>query len=494
MIRILAIAFSMLAVGMTAAEEPTKVQAEPVQTQHEIKLDGRTLKYTVTTGTIPINSTSREVEAHIFYMSYTLDGAASKSKRPLMYSFNGGPGSASVWLHLGALGPRRVQMPPTATIPVPPYQLVDNAATWLEFTDLVFIDPVGTGYSRAVKPELNKKFHSVKGDIDSVGEFIRMYQTRNERWSSPLFLVGESYGTTRAAGLAGSLIEKGIAFNGIVLVSSILNFQTTDFGKGNDLPYQLYLPGYAATAWYHKQLTPEHQADLRKTLDEVEGWANSEYMSILAKGDSLTDPERKAVANKLATYTGLDPQFLLNSRLRVGLSAFRKELLRNEDKTVGRLDSRYTGHDASAATDRPGFDPSMAAIRPIYTSMFNDYVRRELNYKTDMPYHILGEGVGAWDYGPSGTGYTDTSDSLRVAFEQNPGMKLFVASGYYDLATPYFATDYTLNHLGIDPALKKQIVVEKYESGHMMYVHEPSLMKLKSDVAKFVNDSAAINR
>lgn len=476
-----ALLFVLLAIG---ADEPKK--ADPIVTQHEIKLGDRVLKYSVTTGMMPIQSSTGEVEANIFYMAYVREGTTESSKRPLMFSFNGGPGSASVWLHLGALGPKRVEMPAGATIPVPPYRLVDNQETWLDSTDLVFIDPVGTGYSRAVKPELTKKFLGLRGDIDSVGEFIRMYLTRNDRWVSPLYMVGESYGTTRAAGLAGSLIEKGIAFNGVILVSSILNFQTTDSGKGNDLPYLLYLPTYTATAWYHKQLTPDHQADLLKTLNEVETWANKEYVSILARGDTLTEAEHKAAAAKLALYTGLDAQFISNSRLRVGPSAFRKELLRELDKTVGRLDSRFLGHDPSAATASPGFDPSMAAIRPAYTATFNDYVRRELGYKTDVPYYILGEGVGSWDYGPAGKGYADTSDSLRIAFDQNPAMRLFVASGYYDLATPYFATEYTLAHLGIDPSLSKQITIEEYQSGHMMYIHGPSLEKLKRDVAKFV--------
>ena len=473
-------------------QEKVPLPTEPVVTHHRIDLDGKPLAYTATAGLMPISNEQGETEAHIFFIAYTRDDAGPRDKRPLMFSFNGGPGSASVWLHLGAVGPKRVDTP-DVVIPAPPYKLVDNDQTWLDKTDLVFIDPVGTGYSRASKPELTKKFHGLQGDIQSVGEFIRMYLTRYERWGSPLFLVGESYGTTRAAGLAGRLVERnGIAFNGIVLVSTVLSFQTIQFDPGNDIPYALYLPTYTATAWYHKALAPDLQRDLKAALDAAEKWAAADYTIALARGDGLSPAERKAVATDLARFTGLDPTYVDLSDLRIEPTRFRKELLRKGRKSVGRLDSRFVGSDASAVAERPDFDPSMAAIRPPYTSTINQYLRHSLKYETDVPYYILGEGVGAWDWGLANRqGYPETATSLRDAMAQSPSMKVFIASGYYDLATPYAATEYTFAHMDLAPALRRNLRFEEYEAGHMMYVHPASLAKLKRDVADFIDRSTA---
>lgn len=475
------------------AEKPEQAKEEeepPVVTRHELRLaGGHVLRYSVTTGLMPLKSDEGETEAHVFFMAYTLDRSGGPATRPVMFSFNGGPGSSSVWLHLGALGPRRVKMRSDGAMPQPPYELVDNQNTWLELTDLVFIDPVGTGYSRPKSPELGKKFWGLEGDIESVGEFIRLYLTRYERWSSPLFLVGESYGTTRAAGLAGHLVERGIAFNGIVLVSSILNFQTARFTKGNDLPYPLFLPTYAATAWYHKRLPTELQAKpLAEVLAEVEAWAGSDYPIALQKGDRLSADERQEVVRRLSRYTGLDPAYVDEADLRIEILRFCKELLRRERRTLGRLDSRFKGTDASGVAERPEFDPAMAAIRPPYTAMFNDYVRGSLGYKTDLVYHVLGGGIGRWDFGTR-NGFADTSDALRSAFAKNPDMKLFVASGYYDLATPYFATRYTLSHMGLDAEQRARISTGQYQAGHMMYIDERELARLKQDVAAFLAEA-----
>ena len=473
------------ATGEGIAEKKTE-EEPPVVTRHEMTIDDQLLRYTVTTGLMPLKNEKGETEARLFFMAYTRDEASGASKRPLMFSFNGGPGSSSVWLHLGALGPKRVQMGKDGSLPPPPYRMVDNPLMWLTETDLVFIDPVGTGFSRAEKPELGKKFWSVEGDIESIGEFIRLYLTRYERWASPLFLVGESYGTTRAAGLAGHLIDKGIAFNGIVLVSSVLNFQTLDYGAGNDLPYILFLPTFAATAFYHHKLDDALQQNLAQTLAEVEAWAANEYTLALAKGAALTTGERQATAQRLARYTGLSQRYVDDSDLRVNIFRFCKELLRDERRTIGRLDSRFKGMDAVTVTEHPDHDPSMTAIRPPYTAVFNDYVRACLQYKTDLPYHILGGGIKTpWDWGGR-AGYVDTSEALQSAFAKNPHMKLFIASGYYDLATPYFATQYTLNHLKLDPGLRANITMAEYEAGHMMYIHNPSLKQLKADVAGFL--------
>jgi carboxypeptidase C (cathepsin A) len=484
----------LLAAPVLAADPPAPAKAKsdsteaPVITHHQISVAGKPLAYTVTTGKLPFKNEQGETEAEIFFMAYTLDGAASPAGRPMMFSFNGGPGSSSVWLHLGALGPRRVKMRADGAMPSPPYQLVDNPFTWLDQTDLCFIDPVGTGYSRASKPELGKKFWGVQGDLESVGEFIRLYLTRYQRWASPLFLVGESYGTTRAAGLSGYLVERsGIAFNGILLVSSILNFETADFTRGNELPYTLYLPTYTATAWYHKKLPADLQSrDLGATLDEVKQWATGDYARALALGDQLPAEQRAAALDRLARYTGLDRGYLDLANLRVDIQRFCKQLLRSERRTVGRLDSRFQGIDDRATAETPEFDPSLAAIRPPYTAMFNQYVRGELNYKSDLVYYILGGGIGPWDWGSGRAGFPDVSGSLRAAFAKNPDMKLFVASGHYDLATPFFATDYTLAHLGLEPAERARVTTREYEAGHMMYIHEEELAKLKRDVTAFV--------
>jgi carboxypeptidase C (cathepsin A) len=486
----------------TAEREP----AEPVVTRHEVTIGGRALKYSATAGKLPITDGRGTTEANIFFIAYTVDdgggkgdeeAGARRSTRPLMFSFNGGPGSSSVWLHLGALGPKRVPLPDDASYPLPPFKLVDNHATWLDRTDLVFIDPVGTGYSRAAKPELNKKFHGLRGDIASVGEFIRLYLTRYERWGSPLYLVGESYGTTRAAGLSDHLFELGIALNGIALISTVLDFQTLEFTPGNDLPYVLFLPSYTAAAWYHKKLPDDLQSDLKKTLSEAERWADTTYRQALAKGDRLPDDERRSVLKEMARYTGLSREFLDASDLRVRQAAFCKELLRSGKRTVGRLDSRYKGIDPDAAGPSPGYDPSMAVIRPPYTSTFAQYVRGDLGYNTDLTYHILGSAeISGWDWGTGsggggrgGSGYPETYRPLRDAMAKNPHMKLFVGQGYYDLATPYLAADYTLSHMKLDPTLRPNVRVRTYEAGHMMYVHTPSLEKLKRDVTAFLDDA-----
>jgi carboxypeptidase C (cathepsin A) len=472
-----------------AADKPAPLtETAPVVTQHRITSGGRSLSYSVTTGMLPLKNDKGEIEANVFYMAYTLNGVKDTAKRPLMFSFNGGPGSSSVWLHLGTLGPKRVKLLPDGGLPPAPYQLVDNPHTWLSETDLVFIDPVGTGYSRAASEELGKKFWSLKGDIESLGEFIRLFLTRHERWLSPLYIVGESYGTTRSAGLSGHLIDRGIALNGILLVSSVLNFLTLDFAKGNDLPYLLFFPSYAATAWYHKRLPGRRS--LAKLLREAEQWTDETYATVLARGDRLGTAERNAAIEAMAGFTGLSPQFIDRANLRIEQGAFCKQLLRDSERTVGRLDSRFTGVDASPNSAEPDFDPSLTGIRPPYTAALNDYVRRTLKYETDVPYYILGGGFKEWDWGSAGEGAPDTSEALRLALAKNPHMQVFVASGYYDLATPYYATTYTLGHMGLHPSLRTNITTADYEAGHMMYIHQPSLEQFKRDAAAFIRKSS----
>ena len=471
-----------------AVKQPVAEEA-PTVTKHSVRIGAKQLNYTVTAGFMPLkNAVSGDTEARIFYMAYTLDNAPER--RPLMFSFNGGPGSASVWLHLGALGPRRVKMLDNGMLPPPPYELEDNQQTWLTETDLVFIDPVGTGYSRAVKPELASKFFGVEGDIASIGEFIRLYLGRSERWLSPLFLVGESYGTTRASGLSNYLFDKGIALNGILLISTVMNFQTLRFADNNDLPLVLMLPSYTATAWYHKRLSATMQArSIEQVTQESRQFAANEFMPAMMRIDTLPDAERGALADKFSSLTGLSRDFIERANFRVDLDRFQKELLRSERRTTGRLDSRFKGIDRDAAGESPDSDPSMNAIRPPYTAAFNAYVRGELGFKTDTEYYILGGGVSSpWNWNVA-NGYADTSIRMKDAMAKNPYMKIFMAQGYYDMATPFYAAEYTVSAMNLDPTLRTNISFAYYEAGHMMYIEKKSLAKLTADATAFINSS-----
>jgi len=477
-------------------EEPKKppafVEEEPVVTKHSATIGGEEVRYEVTAGRIPLKNELEEIEAQVFFMAYRrtdVDGP-----RPLLFTFNGGPGSPSVWLHLGMLGPKRIPMEPGVQLPPPPYRLVENENSWLDVADIVFIDPVGTGYSRSHTKEIGEKYWGLQGDIESVAEFIRLYLTRYDRWGSPLYLVGESYGTMRSAGIAGHLVDRGIAFNGLVLVSSILNWQTARFFKGNDLPYVLFLPTYAATAYFHGRVKRAiGRAGLQTFLSEVERFAAGEYWSALAKGDRLAPRERQAVIAKLQRFTGLSTEYLELRNLRINIHGFCKELLRDKRRTVGRIDSRFTGIDDNAVAENPEHDPSITALMPPYNSAFMQYVRQELGYKTDIEYQIFGGIKSPWSWGNAAEGMPDTSEALRKAMSKNPHMKIFIASGYYDLATPYFATEYTLGHMGLDAAVRSNVETQYYDAGHMMYIHEPALARLKSDITAFLARSAGIS-
>ncbi len=470
---------------------------ESSQSQHSAVIGGKTIHYTVTAGTMVLHEELLEEEkevrkpkASVFYIAYTKDGEEPGS-RPVTFSFNGGPGSSSVWLHLGVLGPRRVLMDELGNPTPPPYKLINNDYSLLDETDLVFIDPVSTGYSRPAPGEKTKQFYEIKKDVEMVGEFIRLYVTRHHRWLSPKFLIGESYGTTRAAGLSGYLQERhGLYLNGIMLVSVVLNFQTLSFDPGNDLPYLLFLPTYTATAWYHKQLSAEMQKrPIANLLAEVRHFATHEYALALLKGSALPAEERSQIVAQLAQYTGLSPKYIEQTDLRIGIFRFTKELLREAGKTVGRLDSRFTGYDRDDAGESFEYDPSYATIQGPYTAALNDYVRRELKFESDLPYEILTEKVWPWDYTKYQNQYVDVADTLRKAINQNPHLKIFVANGYYDLATPFLATEYTFNHLGLNPTLQQNITMGYYEAGHMMYIHIPSLAQLKTDLQQFLTNS-----
>ncbi len=473
-----------------------------VTTHHTIRVGRRELSYSVTTGTIVLReeaeakerdgeSEGEKARASVFFVAYTLQDAGDPAQRPVTFSFNGGPGSSSVWLHLGVLGPRRVEMGDAGEPLAPPARLTDNEFTLLVDTDLVFIDPVGTGYSRAVVGEKGKQFHTFKKDIESVGDFIRLYTSRYRRWASPKFLIGESYGTTRAAGLSGYLQERhGMYLNGLMLVSSVLDFQTLFFLPTNDVPYIVYLPSYAATAWYHKCLDAKLQKNLQATVKEATDFALGPYATALLKGDALPAKERAKIAAQVARYTGLSADYVERSNLRIEIMRFTKELLRAKRRTVGRLDSRFTGVDRDSAGEQFEQDPSMSATMGPYAATFNDYIRRELGYESDLPYEILSMKTHeAWRFDDHENRFVEVADTLRKAIAMNPHLKVFVANGYFDLATPFLATEYTFDHLGLDPSLRANVSMAYYEAGHMMYVHKPSLAKLQKDLLTFMKTS-----
>jgi carboxypeptidase C (cathepsin A) len=467
-------------------------EVPPVVTHHELKMaDGKTLRYTATAGRLPIKELDGSIAAEMFFVAYTLDGQ-DPSKRPVTFAFNGGPGSASMWLHMGALGPRRVVLEPEGFLPPPPYRLQDNSYAPIDKTDMVLVDAIGTGYSRPADPGRGKKFWGLKGDIEAFGEFIRMYISRYERWSSPLYLFGESYGTTRSAGVAGYLADRGISFNGIVLLSTVLSFETLDFAMTNDIPYPLIVPSYTMIAAYHKKLAPELMQDLAKTRAEVEHWAATDYTVALGKGDALTPQERQTITNQLARYTGLKPELIDQANLRIDVRQFTHNLLADQKVRVGRLDGRYAGPDPRGFLDTPFYDPTSSNTAPPYTASVNDYIRRELGYKTDMPYNTSARDMPGfnWEY-PNGEGSPETATQLRSAMVKNKWLKVLVMEAYYDLATPYFAATYSMDHMNLPDEYRKNISYATYDSGHMVYLREQELVKMKKDFANFVDATTA---
>ena len=461
-------------------------------THHTVTINGEEIRYTATTGTLilkeEVNKEGEKPKAAVFFIAYTRDDVKDPATRPITFSFNGGPGSSSVWLHLGVLGPRRVKPDENGELPEPPYQLTNNECSILDKTDLVFIDPVSTGFSRAVPGEEAKQFHGFKKDIESVGDFILLYLGRYKRWGSPKFLIGESYGTTRAGGLAGYLQERhGTYLNGIMLVSVVLNFQTIRFAPGNDLPYILFLPTYAATALYHKRVA-EVDTKFETFIDEVRAFATGDYTVALMQGNAISPTERADIVKKLAGYTGLTPEYIERTDLRINIARFCKELLRDEARTVGRFDSRYKGIDRDSAGENYEYDPSGAVTQGAYTANLNNYVRGELEFESDLPYEILSRRVHPWDYSGHQNQYVNVADTLRKAMTVNPALKVFVANGYYDLATPFLASEYTFTHLGLDPSLQDNITMAYYKAGHMMYIDQAELQKMKKDLDAYLDE------
>ena len=462
-----------------------------VTTRHTLTVGGDTLAYTATAGRIVLREEvhtdgtfdGHQPRAELFVVAYTLDGA-DPATRPVTFAFNGGPGSSSVWLHLGLLGPRRVVMGDAGGLLPPPHELTDNAESLLAHSDLVFIDPVSTGYSRAVPGGRPADYHGYRRDLESVGEAVRLWATRNDRWMSPKFLAGESYGTLRAAALAGHLQDRfGMYLNGIILISSVLDMGTLRPGRGNDLGYVLYLPTYAAVAHYHGRLGDRPLAEV---LAEAEDLAARDYPYALARGARLPAAERAAMVRRISAVTGLSEDFVHRANLRIGPHRFFRELLRPAGLVVGRLDGRFTGTDADDAAEVPAHDPSYTAILGPYSAVLNHYVRAELGYANDLPYEILTDRVQPWSYREFEGRAVYVADILAEAMRHNPHLRVHVACGYYDGATAYHAAEYVLAHLDVPEPLRANVEVAYYQAGHMMYVHEPSRLRQSDELARFV--------
>ncbi len=484
-------ALAMIATPSRAADgekEAKRLELQTAVTEHFATIAGATVEYTATAGTMLLKDDAGEPTASIFYVAYTRKGVSDLSRRPITFAFNGGPGSSSVWLHLGLLGPRRVALTPAGSSPSgPPYHLEDNPESLLDISDLVMIDPVSTGYSRAADTQEAKQFHAYQADIRSVGEFIRLYVTDNARWRSPKFLIGESYGGTRAAGLCRYLQdEQSMYLNGAVLISPAINFQTIGFDKGNDLPYVLFLPAYTAAAWYHKKLDDGlQQQGLQEAVAESARFAQGKYLQALVQGDALTDDQRNHIAGQIARFTGLGAEYVRRSNLRIVSWRFAKQLLKDEERTLGRFDSRMSGDDLEPVLGAAEYDPSFSEVSGVFTAAINDYLRSELSFDSDQPYEVLTDRVQPWDYGQFENRYVDASGALRRAMTTNPNLRLMVACGYYDLATPMSGTEYSVNHLQLAPALRKNVTARRYRAGHMMYLKRSCLERLRRDLVKF---------
>ena len=491
--------FMFLCFFLSADEQPEKKQEQKKEiitekltvTSHSMVLNGETINYKATAGTLFFKDGKGDLKGEFFFVAYNKEEKEENTTRPITFCFNGGPGSSAVWLHMGVMGPKRIQIR-NETFSPPPYKIIDNDYSFLDVTDLVFIDPISTGYSRAIPGEDEKQFHGVEEDIKSVGEFIRLYTTRFNRWNSPKFVLGESYGTTRAAGLSAHLHDDlRMYLNGVILVSAVLNFQTLDDeNPGNDLSYILYLPTFAATAWYHHKLDKELQKDLMQTLNEVEKFALTDYATALLMGDALNPEKREEIVEAMSRYTGLSEDFIDKANLRVCESRFSKELLKEEGKGLGRFDSRYVGIVRNSCGEITNFDPSLDAVFGNFTAAFNSYVRQDLQWEKDDEYKVLAN-VSPWNYGKATNKYLNVTDNLRAVMMKNPALRVYVASGYFDLAVPYLGSDYTFNHLGLDKALKGHIQRGYYHAGHMMYLDPASLKQFKDEVGTFITKTVA---
>jgi carboxypeptidase C (cathepsin A) len=466
-------------------------------TDHTVRIAGQTIPYKATAATILLKNEKDEPTALIYFTAYTRSDVKDLSQRPVAFIYNGGPGSSSLWLHMGSFGPKRVAVSDAEATPPAPYKLNDNPYCLLDKSDLVFIDPVGTGFSHAVGKAQDKDFWGVDEDVKSFAQLIDAYISRNDRWNSPKFLIGESYGTFRSAALSNYLqSNNGMYFNGIVLISSVLDLGTISFNPGEDMPYIFYLPSYAATAWYHKTLA-DRPAELLPFIEEARKFAVSDYAAALMKGSRLTSTEKADMAKKLSRFTGLSEDYLLKGDLRVALPQFQKELQRSRGLTTGRLDARFSGYSYDLLGEYAEFDPQDTAISGPFIAVFNNYIRTELKFGQDKVYHSAADhAFQSWNWKHNAgdnfgfPGSPNVEGDLIQALLTNPHLKVEIENGYYDLATPFFATEYTVDHLGLPEKLQKNITLQYYNAGHMMYVREDDLAKLKANVANFIDAAA----
>lgn len=493
---LLCFSFAVFAADETEPEEAESTPVASVETtQHELKIGGKLVKYTATAGTMLMTNAKGDPTALFGYTAYTANGV-NKATRPIMFAYNGGPGSASLWLHMGILGPQRAVAVDGGFGANGPFQRVDNEFSIIDEVDLVMIDPVGTGFSKPVGKGKGKDFWGVDQDIKSVSEFIVQYVNENGRWASPKFVLGESYGGMRTGGVAYYLLTNNMmALNGVILVSPFMEMATGFAGLGIDLPHIMFLPTFAATAWYHNALDNKPE-DFTGFMAEVENYALQEYAPALLMGSQLDATQRRQVLKKLAEYTGLSEDYWDKANLRLSEGQFTQELLRARGITVGRVDSRFAGDMINGLAEQAFYDPMTTAIGPPYLAAFMDYYYNDLNVKNASDYVVFGDVFGDWDWShrqPDLQGFKlpfpNTSVDLAFTMKQNPNMKVLVQQGWFDLATPALATRYYIDHLDITPKLRENITLDMYEAGHMMYIHEPSMSKYKQDLARFIKES-----
>jgi carboxypeptidase C (cathepsin A) len=470
---------------------------KPVATHHDITLGGRVLKYTATAGTLLIRDEDDKPYGSIFYVAYTLEGVEAKS-RPVSFLYNGGPGSASLWLHMGSFSPVRITTDSPNPTAGPPFKLVANEFSLLDKTDLVFIDAPLTGYSRAVGKGTPKDFAGVDQDLRAFDRFILRYLSVNQRWNSPKFLIGESYGTTRSAALADMLGNDGVQLNGVVLISSILNYNIR--AGGYDMLYVANLPSYAAAAWYFNKI-PNKPPDVAAWVEQARQFASGAYAQALFAGHNLSAAQLDSVAKEVSRFTGLTVEYVKETNLRISPTRFRKEVLREDHRTLGRYDMRFEGVDIDAAGESPSYDPSDTGISGAFVAALHDYIERELKYESTDTYHTRANNIGQWDFKhqPTSGGFGGGGEQsqpwvaadLASAIRKNPHLQVFSANGYFDLATPFFATEYDLSHMELEPQLRGNIHFGYYPSGHMIYLNVDALKQLKEDLANFIAKSAS---
>lgn len=480
---------SLLLPALAFAQDAKSIEITKTVSKHTINLPSGQVKYSATASQIPLRNSEGETECRMFYVAYEKEDSNQKD-RPVTFAFNGGPGSATIWLHMGALGPKRAPMNADGSLPTPPYQPVENAESWLDFTDVVVVDAPATGYSRLAKQEYGKKYFGVRQDIDAFTKFVKTWLSEHNRWKSPLFIAGESYGGIRGSGLSQSLFQSGIAVNGFISISGSNNFLTLDGMRGNDLTFMGFFPTMAACAYYHKKLGTKFKS-VEQVVAEATKWTDEEYGPALLRGNSLSTKEKEKVADKMSEFLGISKKYCLGSNLRIPEFAFFKELLRDEGLAIGRYDGRLVGKEELTVGGQNSNDPSDDATTPPFVSSIHDYFLNELGIKTTLEYNTFGN-VYPWQ-NPEGS-YPETSSDLRSLLAANKHFRVLFCCGYYDLACPFNATIFSVNHMGLDDELKSHISYQYYPAGHMMYIEQVSRKKFHDDVKKFVEETLKVDR